>query len=268
MSIINVSLPNCSCRLSIITICFNEIANIKYTINSVLNQLFSDFQYIIIDGGSTDGTADIVRSYESKLAWWCSEPDEGIYDAMNKGIKRSSGEYILFLNGGDILADREVLSRIFSVNRSADILYGDLYKESGARKYLCDMSGFTMSPRYLFDHTLYHQASLTKRSLFERVGYYDVSYRISGDLEFFKRAIVKHGATAEYLGFPVAVFNVDGISSNAMYKPIKKKEDDRARRQNYPSVDYYVFSIRSFFRDVFYVRPKRKLRAIMERHGE
>ena len=254
--------------VSIITICLNEEKAIPLSIESVLKQDYANLEYIIIDGGSTDGTADIVRSYESKLAWWCSEPDEGIYDAMNKGIKRSSGDYILFLNGGDVLADREVLSRIFSVNRSADILYGDLYKESRARKYLCDMSGFTMSPRYLFDHTLYHQASLIKRSLFERVGYYDVSYRISGDLEFFKRAIVKHGATAEYLGFPVAVFNVDGISSNAMYKPIKKKEDDRARRQNYPSVDYYLFSIRSFFRDVFYVRPKRKLRAIMGRHGE
>lgn len=253
--------------VSIITICRNEKKAILRSMDSVLNQDYGNLEYLVIDGKSTDGTADIVRSYKSKLTWWCSEPDNGIYDAMNKGIKKSSGEYILFLNGGDTLADKDVLSRIFSIERGADILYGDVYKESRAKKYLCDMSGFKISPRYLFDHTLYHQASLIKRSLFESIGLYDVSYRISGDLEFFKRAIVKHGATTEYLGFPLAVFNVDGISSNAMYKPIKKREDERARRANYSLRDYYFYSMLSFYRDVFYLRPRRKL-AAMARHRD
>src|SRR4030043_464009 len=114
-------------HLSIITINLNNAAGLRQTIESVINQTFSDYEYIIIDGGSTDGSVDVIKEYASKLRYWITEPDTGIYNAMNKGIMQAKGEYFQFLNSGDWFLNETILQKLFSVDHNADILYGDEY---------------------------------------------------------------------------------------------------------------------------------------------
>jgi glycosyltransferase involved in cell wall biosynthesis len=112
-------------KISIITVTFDCIETIENTIKSTLNQTYKNVEYIIIDGGSSDGTVDVIKKYEDYIFLWMSEPDRGIYDAMNKGIVNATGDYILFLNSGDLFYSVEVLANIFSHHRNSDVIYGD-----------------------------------------------------------------------------------------------------------------------------------------------
>lgn len=251
--------------VSIITICRNEAGSIAETFHSVLSQSFSDVEYIVIDGASTDGTSRIVESYANRLAYWVSEPDRGIYNAMNKGIRKAKGDYLAFLNGGDRFYTNDTLLKVFAVPHNADILYGDIFKETSGIIRFCEMASFKPNAGYLFSHTIYHQASFVRRDLFERIGLYDESYRISGDLEFFKRAIIKNHATTEYLPMVIAIFNTNGISSDPRHKATKKREDSRARFTSYGFLGYMLYMIPTFFFDLFVYRPRRKLRTLMSK---
>ena len=111
-------------KLTIITINFNHAEGLKRTIDSIVNQTFTDYEWIVVDGGSTDGSKELIEQYKDHFAWWCSEPDKGVYNAMNKGITHAMGEYINFMNSGDIFATPTILEEIFSTPRTADILYG------------------------------------------------------------------------------------------------------------------------------------------------
>ena len=111
-------------KISVVTVCYNAADTIERTMLSVLNQTYHDIEYIIIDGGSTDGTVDIIRKYADKIAYWVSEPDKGIYDAMNKGIKVATGEWINFMNAGDYYYSNEVLKNVFAISRYGDYLVG------------------------------------------------------------------------------------------------------------------------------------------------
>lgn len=249
---------------TIITICRNEARLLRATMESVLSQTFRDFEYIVIDGASTDGTADIVRGYADRLAWWVSEKDAGIYAAMNKGICKARGEYILFLNGGDSLAAPDILERTFALRRDEDILYGDIYKnesESGHR-YLCSLSGYMMTPFFLFSHTLPHQGSFIKKRLFDDYGLYDEGYRLLGDYEFFKRSIIQHHATSYYLGFPISFFDLGGVSTRADHKAIQRWEARKARISTYGLGRYLIFGAAWAMLDLLVYRPRRKLRTL------
>ncbi len=118
-------------KLSIITVNLNNSAGLRKTIESIVKQTFKDFEYIIIDGGSTDGSAEVIKEFADKITYWVSEPDKGIYNAMNKGILHAKGEYLLFLNSGDWLADDDLLSKVFCEPRTADIIYGHMNFVSG-----------------------------------------------------------------------------------------------------------------------------------------
>ena len=114
-------------KISVVTVCYNAADCIEHTMLSVLNQSYPDIEYIVIDGGSTDGTVDIIKKYADRLAYWVSEPDKGIYDAMNKGIAAASGSYINFMNAGDTFASDSVLAEIVpQINPNSQIVYGDV----------------------------------------------------------------------------------------------------------------------------------------------
>ena len=115
--------------ISVVTICYNAKNDLEKTILSVLSQTYQDIEYIIIDGGSTDGTVDIIHKYSERLFYWISEPDKGIYDAMNKGMDRATGSWINFMNAGDTFCDNEVIKNIFGYNDLSDysVFYGDCY---------------------------------------------------------------------------------------------------------------------------------------------
>lgn len=212
-------------KLSIITICRNE-KYIEETCRSIAEQVFKDFEWIVIDGASDDGTVDVLERYRKHMSYFVSEPDSGRYNAMNKGILQAKGEYLLFLNGGDSLFDAAVLERLFNYQAvhaiaerlrpklEADILYGQVVaRETGFMPWPLWSVGPQDFSTYFRSRSLPHQATFIRRESFEKFGLYDESYQFAGDYEWFIRAIVKHKAATEYLPFIVSIYNFLGVSS-------------------------------------------------------
>lgn len=206
-------------KLSIISINYNNRDGLLKTIQSIINQTYKDYEYLIIDGGSTDGSTEVIKKYAENLAYWVSEPDNGIFHAMNKGIRKSSGEYLMFLNSGDWLVDENVLFKVFSKPRDADILYGHMNFVSQGISFLrraADESQLSLA--YFFTNSICHQASFISRRLFKN-SLYDESYRIAGDKKFFIEKIIFNNCTLQMLDEIITNFNKEGIS----YKPENKK---------------------------------------------
>jgi len=202
--------------LTIITINRNNAEGLKKTIESVFSQTFLDFEYIIVDGDSTDDSIEIIKHYDDSVIEryiWISESDTGVYQAMNKGIKMATGEYILFLNSGDFLVGKSVLKEVFSSEHSADFLLGSCnISENGIVIHTT-----TPPPKVTFGHLygsgLAHQATFIKRELFEKFGYYREDFRYNSDIEFWYRTIILQLATTETLPLIISDYNTDGISS-------------------------------------------------------
>ena len=205
-------------KLSIISVNLNDSNGLRKTADSVFSQSFTDYEYIIIDGGSTDESVELIKAYSDKIDYWSSEQDTGIYNAMNEGIKVANGDYILFLNSGDWLADDNVLSYMFEQSDSEDIIFGDIMeiRSDGSRKYQKSLpvEKLTMANFYSNTHaTVQHQASLIRRSLFDG-GLYDESYRIIADIKFFIERIIMNNCSVLHIPLVVANFNKYGLSSN------------------------------------------------------
>ena len=213
-------------KLSIITINFNNVNGLEKTVKSIISQLFKDFEFILIDGGSTDGSVDVIKKYSDKITFWVSEKDNGIFNAQNKGITEAKGEYCLFLNSGDCLVNENVLQNIFSEKKSADIIYGDMITvdEFGVKKHL-KMPNHIGVKRMLAD-TLWHPVSFIKRELFLKFGNYDEQYRIVSDYEFFGRMIISKKVPSKHVPIEVAVFDTSGLSSEMS----KRKELETERK--------------------------------------
>lgn len=199
--------------ISIITINLNNVRGLRKTIESVVNQTFSDFEYIIIDGGSTDGSVEIIKEFSDKVTYWLSEPDTGIYNAMNKGIIRSKGDFILFLNSGDYLCDESVLLNVFKENLEADIVTGNtiLYHPNGKMTYRIAPKKYGLVEA--LNYGLSHSCTFHKRILFNKIGLYNENRRIASDWEFTLKAIIKFGATYSSIPHFITVFNLEGISN-------------------------------------------------------
>jgi glycosyltransferase involved in cell wall biosynthesis len=217
---------NKSPLISIITICYNEVKNIEKTCQSVFNQTEKDFEWIVIDGKSTDGTMDILKKYTSKITYFVSEKDKGIYNAMNKGIKRSRGDYLLFLNAGDFFKDKYVLKKVkeFIINdkRSNEIYYGDIEYSNGEK---VDFSKSKLNKKFFISKTISHQGTFIKNRLFERYGLYNENYKIVSDFEFWIKTIVLNKAKTKHLPLTVSILEIQGISSN--YKFVKEQIRER-----------------------------------------
>lgn len=214
-------------KLSVITICYNDLAGLKKTIASVAAQDFADLEYIVVDGGSSDGSADYIREQSSVITKSVSEKDSGIYNAQNKGWRMATGEYCLFLNSGDFLADDKVVSTIFSSETTEDIIYGDILVDNGkdALYRLGQHSPFTFED--LIYTTVFHPAAFIRRSLLETCNGYDESFRIVADYDFFLEAILVKKCTTRYISLPVSVFNTAGVGSD----PANKQKHDAERRR-------------------------------------
>jgi len=205
-------------KLSIITINYNNKEGLQKTIESVLNQTFIDFEYIIIDGGSTDGSKALLETYDDKINYWVSEKDKGIYNAMNKGILKATGDYLQFLNSGDWLLDECILSKVFNEPRNAEILYGNMNNilSNGTINLMVPLSETELTLANFNTNirpTILHPSSFIKRSLFAD-GLYDENYSIIADIKFFIEKIIIKNCTVNYLPYTITNFNMDGISSN------------------------------------------------------
>lgn len=218
--------------VSVVTINYNNGAGLSATMESVLAQSCPGLEYIVIDGGSTDGSRDVIARRSTRLAFWVCEPDRGIYHAMNKGIVNATGRYVLFLNSGDYFHSADALERLLSASDDRDIVYGDLIlHEAGVRKmWRCPD---TLSFNHFRRSSLPHPASLIKRSLFDSMHLYDEDLRIVADWAFFAEAICLRHATCKRVPFPVSEFHTDGVSSDASHKDLVNREREASLRKHF-----------------------------------
>jgi glycosyltransferase involved in cell wall biosynthesis len=208
-------------KLSIITINFNNREGLQKTIESVLSQTFSGYEYIVIDGGSTDGSIDIIKQYADHIHYWISEPDKGIFNAMNKGIQQSKGEYCYFLNSGDFLYSDTVLETVFREAYTEDILTGNYierYKNKSVlrkgRAHVREQEGKSLTLFDLFCGSLSHQATFIRKKLFDEYGLYDETYKIASDWLFFLKTIGLNGVKVKYIDTHIVYFDMNGISND------------------------------------------------------
>lgn len=227
-------------KISIITINYNNAAGLAATIQSVQAQNYPAIEYIIIDGGSTDGSATLVEELPVKPQYFVSEPDNGIFHAMNKGIQQATGEYLLFLNSGDYLLDQTGISSIFSENQTAGILYAQLHTEKGNIIYPAILD-FT----FFFKDSIGHPASFIRKELFDRFGKYNESYRIVSDWEFFLRTIIREKVSTRYFNFPLTFYNLEGMSNDSNNIELQLKERAVVLKEYFEK--YYPLLLEKFF---------------------
>lgn len=219
-------------KLSIITINFNNAEGLRKTLASVNVQSYKQIEHVIIDAASTDGSVDIIKAYaeaSKHTVVWTSEKDKGIYNGMNKGIRKATGDYIQILNSGDILAAPDVTERMMGalnelmhegVNelRGIPILYGNMIKDYGNGKLVRDMSGNGLyepsSFIYFYFGTLNHDSAYIWRYLFDKYGYYNEEMKICSDWEWYVRAIALGGEKAIYTNINVTIFDMNGVSES------------------------------------------------------
>lgn len=204
-------------KLSIVTINYNDFTGLQKTAKSLLSQTFRDFEWIIIDGGSTDGSKEFIESLTSNastsnlISYWCSEPDNGIYNAMNKGILKAKGEYLNFLNSGDAYHDQDVLTSVFAqdIPIDSDILYGNYYDIYENGEVVPQQLPNILDFAFLMKRPINHQSTFIKRTLFENE-LYDESYKIVADGKAFMKWMLQ-GAKYYHLDIFVADFYMGGI---------------------------------------------------------
>ena len=208
-------------KLSIITINYNNAEGLRKTMESVLAQTYTEIEYIIVDGASTDGSVDVIRELATRpTIKWVSEKDTGIYNAMNKGIRMATSEYIQILNSGDILFDSNVtkrmIERLDQINslgeENVGILYGNMIKVNASGKVV-GKSGYTeYSLRQFYSSTLNHDCAYIRKDLFEEYGLYDEQLKIVSDWKWYLQAIGLGKVKPEYVDIDVTIFDDGGIS--------------------------------------------------------
>lgn len=249
-------------KLSIITINFNDHLGLDKTIQSVINQTFKDFEYIVIDGASTDGSVDVIKKYADKLTHWVSEPDTGIYNAMNKGTRMAQGEYCLYLNSGDFLAADNVLEKAFSYNFTEDIVSCNCLDFDDKHEWLKvppkNVSLFTF-----VGGSLPHPTTFIKRNILERLGGYNESYRIMSDWCFFLEAMIIQQCSYRTLDILLTKFNCFGISSTSSIVETKKSQE--YIKNKFPRImeDYLPFEDEAVYNVLVWVHEYKYIRRVL-----
>lgn len=215
--------------LSIITINYNNAKGLEKTIESVIFQTYKNFEYLIIDGNSTDGSKMIADRYSANIDYYISEIDKGIFDAMNKGIKASKGKYLLFLNSGDILNDSNAL-RMFIEHPDfqGDIIYGDYKFETGGKIYPDNLT-----PLFFVRTSLPHQSTFFNREVFDKMGLYDERYKIVADRAFYIKCLLSNQFVFRHINYPLTVFDLSGVSNDPLHKEKQLLENESMFKEYY-----------------------------------
>lgn len=201
-------------KLSIITVNFNNKQGLQKTIDSVISQTYQNFEWIIIDGGSTDGSKELIEKYQEHFSYWCCENDKGVYNAMNKGIAQTKGCYLNFMNSGDCFASNRVLEKTFMNDFNADILYGNAVVYNKDKQYtLKTIHSDHIKGVDLISSSICHQAAFIRRELFCKYGLYDETLKIVSDWKFFFEVILFHHCSVKYLNIDVVNYDLNGMSS-------------------------------------------------------
>ena len=218
-------------KLSVITINYNNSSGLQRTIESVVAQQYSDMEYIVVDGGSTDESLEIIKHHEKFINKWVSEKDKGIYNALNKGIKMATGDYLLFLNSGDHFYDSAVLNKYHHHIEKEDLIAFDIHLLGLGHDYI-HKHPEKIQLSFLFEETFAHQSVFIKRILFDEIGLYDETLKVVADWKFFIHAVVSK-CTYKYVPQILTRFYFGGISSTGEGTFIRKKEREIVLRSEF-----------------------------------
>lgn len=230
--------------LSIITINLNNKEGLKKTMESVLSQTFSDYEYIVMDGGSTDGSVEVIKEYSAKIACWVSRPDKGIYNAMNKAIITAKGEYLLFLNSGDCLVNNGIISEVFAHCFESDLILGNLVTKDNVEIKL----NYNIDLANIWKYGAHHQAMFIKRSLFEQIGFYNENGDITADWQFLMQVLFRFKKSFTYIDKIISVYDMHGISSNSENKKRIIQEKKRFMKEKFEHYPLFLLQSIIFIR--------------------
>lgn len=225
--------------LTIITVNLNNASGLRKTIESVICQTFADYEYLIIDGGSTDGSVEVIKEYAERFTYWVSEPDCGIYDAMNKGVKYTHGEWIIFMNSGDVFCQKNVLTDIFSINsyNDTDIIYGNtIVKDINTTI----KPSAIINKNFFFFNTICHQSLFLRRNIFDQIGYHSLHYKIISDREFLLRAAIKY-VNFKYVDVDICIWESQGFSSKNIH--LIKDEESEMRNIHFNVLEIFLLKV-------------------------
>lgn len=252
-------------EISIITINRNNSIGLKNTIQSIISQNYNEWQkieYIIIDGNSSDDSVKIIQSFisnpetQDKISFWSSESDTGIYNAMNKGIKKAHGNYCLFLNSGDTLNSPEVLTSLISIIKSdKDFYYSNYYFQKNGKNNLISLPE-NIDQTYFLSGTINHQNCLIKKSLFKTISLYDETYRILADWDFYIKAFYKHNCSFQFCETIFSKYESDGISSTSTHSEKYWKEREMLISKNFNNfsqlINHYIQMEQEYKQSIWY----------------
>lgn len=240
-------------KVSVVTVCKNAGHALERTLLSVIQQSYPVLEYVIIDGASEDETPEIISKYKENIKTLISEPDHGLYDAMNKGVAHATGDYLLFLNAGDYLVHSSVIEAIMHNIRRADLANVDVFcgnvitfEPSNTTAWIGKIT--KISPLTLYSGSLPHPATLHRRSAFTKNGLYDTDFKIAADYEWFVRGMQKNGLTFAHFNMVVSVFINDGLSTKEKWQDIHEQEKQRLRELHYSKRERIIFKAGHFLR--------------------
>lgn len=251
-------------KISIVTINYNNAEGLRKTLVSVAEQTYRDIEHVIIDGGSTDGSVEVIKEYVAAnpsndplfkhTIKWVSEKDKGIYNGMNKGIRKATGSYVEILNSGDILAASDVTDRMVRAlekNEYPAIIYGNMLKSFDGKTILnkdtCGGACATDSFLYFYNGTLNHDCAYIRRDLFDKYGLYNEEMKICSDWEWYVKAIAIGGENAVYTDIDVTIFDMNGVSeSHGKNAKLIKQERREYLEKILPSAVLHDYDMYSF----------------------
>ena len=254
-------------KITIITVSYNAVATIEQTILSVVHQDYPNIEYIIVDGASTDGTIDVIKKYKSHGIRWISEPDQGIYDAMNKGVKMASGDYIEIIGADDALTECGVISRIAKqLTPDVDILSGQMwYIDENSKTQVAYTNHRARDKEHYHGGMIPHGAMFVKRDLLQR-NLFDTSYHIAADYKFFLKCYYDNSVCIRYTDTMVVFFSTSGTSSDIR---ATQREDNRIYQELMLDMDVHMppvkRSIFHFLSGLHILNPSRTVWSSIKR---
>lgn len=245
-------------KISIITVCYNSEKTIEKTIQSVASQTYKNIEYIVIDGYSGDSTSEIIKQYPQVVSQWISEPDKGLYDAMNKGIKMCTGDYVGILNSDDTFFSNDTIEKVavfFQNHHGLDAIIGNIVQHQNG-KIVRRYSSKNWTPEKLkIGFMPPHPSIFFKRDLFKKLGYYTLGYKIASDYELIIRYFLKNKIKYQYSGITTTSMLVGGASSSGLesYKTITK-EIGKAFEENRIAYSTFKVKYRIFWKFLDYLK--------------
>lgn len=244
-------------KVSVITVCYNAEEFIEKAINSVLKQTYESLEYIIIDGASTDNTVLIIKKYKSKIAFFLSEPDKGMYEAMNKGMKAATGDILYFLNSDDTFYDEYVVEnivKVFQKNDDVELIYGPIIIRDPTTNESFIKPHDHITKSFFIYNAICQQGTFYKAGVFKKCGQFNDTYKIVGDYEWILRAFYKYNIKRQYYESIIAIFRNGGMSNSDEFSSLHIIERQKVIK-NY----FNKFSILKYNLILFFGRVLKKL---------